>query len=72
MGFDRFYGTSGCSTGQPPYCFIDQDQTVGNPSVEKPIEMAGARRGLMVPDWDHKEVNATLQMEGACDGIFNG
>ena len=57
LGFDRFYGTSGCSTAQPPYCFIDQDQTVGIPSVQKPVEMAGGRRGLMVPDWDHKEAD---------------
>ena len=30
---------------------------MGIPSVQKPVEMAGGRRGLMVPDWDHKEAD---------------
>jgi arylsulfatase A-like enzyme len=29
LGFDYAYYTSGCSTVQPPYCFIENDRTVG-------------------------------------------
>ena len=60
LGFDYFFGTSGCSTAQPPYCFIENDYTVGIPSVMKPPEMAGGRSGLMVPGWQHKEADPTF------------
>jgi arylsulfatase A len=56
LGFDYFFGTSGCSTGQPPYCFIENDRTVGIPSVMKP-PAGGGRSGLMVPDWQDKEAD---------------
>ena len=32
LGFDRFFGTSGCATAQPPYGFIDGDRMVGIPT----------------------------------------
>ena len=56
LGFDYFFGTSGCSTAQPPYCFIENERTIGIPNVMKPAE-TGGRSGLMVPDWHHKEVD---------------
>ncbi|MCK4516280.1 MAG: sulfatase-like hydrolase/transferase, partial [Spirochaetaceae bacterium] len=45
LGFDYFFGTSGCSTGQPPYCFIEDRHTVGIPSVMG----CGGKPGLMIP-----------------------
>jgi len=30
LGFDYFFGTLGCSTSDPPYCYIEQDYTVGH------------------------------------------
>ena len=59
LGFDYFYGTSGCSTAQPPYCFIENDRTVGIPNVMKSQELGG-RSGLMVPGWHHKDVDPTF------------
>ena len=44
LGFDRFFGTSGCATAQPPYGFIDGDRMVGNPSVRKSRYRAGRAR----------------------------
>jgi len=32
-GFDYFFGTSGCTTDDPPMCFIENDHTVGIPNV---------------------------------------
>ena len=60
LGFDRFFGTSGCATAQPPYGFIDGDRMVGTPSVPKADIEPGGRDGLMVPGWRHKEVDPTF------------
>ncbi len=52
LGFDYFFGTTGCSTSDPPYCYIEQDRTVGIPSVQSPdefLKLAGFAPGLMVP-----------------------
>ncbi len=60
LGFDYFFGTLGCSTGDPPYCFIENDKTVGIPSIFSPAEMnnqPGVVKGLMVPDWSQEEVD---------------
>jgi len=59
LGFDYFFGTSGCATAQPPYCFIENDRTVGIPSVRKGRE-AGGRAGLMTPGWQHKDADPTF------------
>ena len=59
LGFDYFFGTSGCSTAQPPYCFIENDRTVGIPSVRKGREVGG-RAGLMTPGWQHKDADPTF------------
>lgn len=61
LGFDYFYGIS-ASLDMPPYCFIENDQTVGIPSVEKYPKHFGqqGREGLMVTEWKDEEVNNTL------------
>lgn len=61
LGFDYFYGIP-ASLDMPPYCFIENDRTVGIPSVEKePKDFSQAgRTGLMTPGWKDEEVNETL------------
>jgi len=41
LGFDYFFGTLGCSTSDPPYCFIENDHVVGNPSEQCPVKYIG-------------------------------
>jgi len=63
LGFDYFFGTAGCSTSDSPYCFIEQDRTVGIPSVPSTEDLhalPGFYPGLMAPDWSETEVDATF------------
>ncbi len=60
LGFDYFFGTAGCSTSDPPYCFIEQNKTVGLPSVMSPdafSKLPGFAPGLMVPGFSLEEVD---------------
>lgn len=60
LGFDYFYGTMGCSTSDPPYCYIEQNRTVGIPSVMSPDDFSklpGFVPGLMVPGFSLEEVD---------------
>ncbi len=62
-GFDYFYGTAGCSTSDPPYCFIENDKTVSIPSEMIPEEidlMPGVVTGLMASDWSQEDVDIRL------------
>lgn len=61
LGFDYFYGIS-ASLDMPPYCFIENNKTVGIPSVEKHPKHFGqqGREGLMVPGWKDETVNEEL------------
>ncbi|MEE8146572.1 MAG: sulfatase-like hydrolase/transferase [Longimicrobiales bacterium] len=47
-GFDHYFGDD--VTNFPPYCFIEDEQTVGIPTVLKPSTMFGAP-GPMLPGW---------------------
>jgi len=58
-GFDYFFGTAGCSTTDPPYVFIENDRTVGIPSVMLPEDVPGDP-GLMVPGWKHEDADTTF------------
>ena len=63
LGFDYFFGTAGCSTSDSPYCFIENDRTVGIPSVRSTEELhklPGFYPGLMVPDWTEEDVDFTF------------
>jgi len=62
-GFDYFFGTAGCSTSDPPYCFIENDKTVSVPAEMIPEEidrMPGVVTGLMASDWSQEEVDVRL------------
>lgn len=56
LGFDRFFGISG-SLDMPPYCFLDQDRTLGVPTTPKPEYAPGQRFGYTVPGWKDDEVD---------------
>jgi arylsulfatase A-like enzyme len=57
-GFDYFFGTSGCTTDDPPMCFIENDRSVGIPSMVSPIDPANeGRRMLMVPGCKHEDAD---------------
>lgn len=62
-GFDYFFGTAGCSTSDPPYCFIENDKTISIPNVMTPEEMysrPGVVKGLMASDWSQEDVDVRL------------
>jgi arylsulfatase A-like enzyme len=52
-GFDYYFGTA--VPNFPPYCFIENDRTVGLPTVMKPKAMFGAP-GPMLPGWKLEEI----------------
>ena len=55
LGFDTYFGVD--LPNYPPYCFIDEDRTVGVPSVAAPMERGGFNRpGPMVPGWKLVEI----------------
>ena len=59
LGFDWWFGTS-ASLDMPPYCFIENDHTVGVPSAEKQWYGPQQVRGLMVEDWRDEQVDVTF------------
>ena len=63
-GFDRFFGMTG-SLDMQPYCFLEQDHTVGLPSEQKPVLYPQQRPGLQVPDWQEEQVDLQFS-EQAC------
>ena len=56
LGFDYFFGIAG-SLDMPPYCFIENERTVGIPSVEKSPYNAQQKKGYMTPGWKDEEVD---------------
>ncbi len=56
LGFDYFFGIAG-SLDMPPYCFIENDRTVGIPAEEKAPYNAQQREGFMTPGWKDEEVD---------------
>lgn len=57
LGFDYFFGIAG-SLDMPPYCFIENDRTVGIPNVEKAPYNAQQKHGYMTPGWKDEEVDS--------------
>ncbi|MCP4398847.1 MAG: arylsulfatase [bacterium] len=57
LGFDYFFGTSGCSTCQPPYGFIENRHFVDIPRIYSDDFLYTGRPGMMTPDWDHSLVD---------------
>ena len=67
-GFDYYFGLD--IPNHEPYCFIENDHTVGIPSVQLPMER-GSRHcspGLAMPDWNVEAILPTITAK-ACDYI---
>jgi arylsulfatase A-like enzyme len=59
-GFHLYFGTD--VPNYPPYCFIDNDRTVGIPSAAAPVGRDGFNiPGPMVPDWKLVDVLPGLE-----------
>jgi arylsulfatase A-like enzyme len=58
-GFDYYFGVD--VPNFPPYIWIENDKTVGNPSVPKPKKMYGTP-GPMLPGWKLEEI-----LPGLCE-----
>jgi arylsulfatase A-like enzyme len=50
LGFDTCFCITG-SLDMAPYCFIEDDHTLGIPAVDKDPYLPQQREGLMVPGW---------------------
>ena len=58
LGFDYFFGTAACTTDDPPFCFIENEYTVGIPNIICPEDPADEDRELlMVPGWRHEDAD---------------
>ena len=73
LGFDYFFGTSACSTSDPPYCFIENDRTVAVPTRMSPEDwrgLPGFVPGPMTDDWSQTDCDFTLTRKaiGYIDG----
>lgn len=66
-GFERFFGIAG-SLDMPPYCFLDQDRTVGIPDREKHPLITSQRAGLQVEGWQDDRCDIEFT-ERACAWI---
>ncbi|MEN8228682.1 MAG: arylsulfatase [Bacteroidota bacterium] len=74
-GFDYYFGDD--VPNFPPYCFIENDRTLGIPSLNKPDSMFGAP-GPMIEGWNLEEVMPALTRKaveyikaGTGEGFFN-
>ena len=56
LGFDYWFGIAG-SLDMPPYCFIENDRTVGIPEREKSPYEEQQRKGLMTEGWIDDQVD---------------
>jgi len=60
LGFEYFYGTSGCPTCQPPYGFIEGEQFVELPTHYHAEPVYTSRPGMMAPSWRHEDADPTI------------
>ena len=57
-GFDYFFGMD--APNYPPYCYIENDKTLGIPDLDKSISMYGVP-GIMMEGWDLYKVLPELE-----------
>lgn len=59
LGFDSYFGVD--LPNYPPYCFIENDRTVGIPNIAAPMQRGGINRpGPMVAGWKQVEIMPEL------------
>lgn len=68
LGFDEFFGTSGCPTCQPPYGFIEGDRFIDPPRIYDDQPYYTGRPGMTSPGWRHAEADPLI-LERACSFI---
>ena len=59
VGFDYFFGIP-ASLDMPPYCFVENTETVGQLGPEKSPYNTLQRKGPMTPGWTDEEVGPTF------------
>ncbi len=61
-GFDRYFGTD--VPNYPPYCFIEDDRTVGLPTEAAPVGKRSFNiAGPMLPGWDLTDILPELERQ---------
>ncbi len=60
LGFDYFFGTSGCPTCQPPYGFIEGDRFLDPPRHYDEDQPYTGRAGMASPGWRHDEADPAI------------
>jgi arylsulfatase A len=65
LGFDEFFGTSGCPTCQPPYGFISGDRFLEPPRIYDDSPPYTGRPGMTSPGWRHQDADPTI-IDEAC------
>jgi arylsulfatase A len=61
-GFDRFFGIA-ASLDMAPYCFLDQDRTLGIPDRAKEVYGGSQRPGLQTEGWQDDQVDVRVTEE---------
>ena len=57
LGFEYAFYTSGCSTDQPPYCFIENKQCLRMSKAKKAQPKGSTRTGMVADGWDNEIVD---------------
>jgi arylsulfatase A-like enzyme len=57
-GFDSYFGTN--VPNHPPYCFIENERTVGQPTDQKVVRDLNGLPGAMLPGWKFDAILPTL------------
>jgi arylsulfatase A-like enzyme len=60
VGFDEFFGTSGCPTCQTPYGWIEGDRFIDPPTVYETDHPFTGRPGMRSESWSHVDVDPTV------------
>jgi len=60
QGFDYYFGTD--VPNFPPYCFMENDRTIGIPTIAKPDSIYGVP-GVMLKDWDLVQILPGLEQK---------
>ena len=64
-GFDAWFGVD--LPNYPPYCFIQNDHTVGVPSLAAPMQKGGFNRpGPMLPGWSLTNIMPEITRHAVC------
>jgi len=57
LGFDYFFGSSACATCNPPYCYVEANRVLNQPSEYYEGEYMEQRDGYRSPGWEEKEAD---------------